>query len=43
MIVLAILIVLTIAPVFWDWKLLGVPLRVYMWYNPLISYWAGGR
>jgi uncharacterized membrane protein len=41
MIVLAILMALTVVPVFWDWKLLGVPLRLYMWYIPLISYWAG--
>src|SRR2546429_4241690 len=31
----------SIAPQFWEWTLLGVPTRLYIWYLPLISYWLG--
>ena len=41
MAILAVLMLISIAPQFWQWKLLGVPLRLYMWYLPLISYWVG--
>jgi uncharacterized membrane protein len=41
MVVLAILMAISIAPVFWDWSLLGVHLRILLWTVPLISYWLG--
>ncbi len=41
MAVLAVVMAVTVAPQFWQLSLLGVPLRIYMWYIPLISYWAG--
>jgi uncharacterized membrane protein len=41
MIVLAILMSISIAPVFWDWSILGVHLRILLWTVPLISYWLG--
>src|SRR5207245_10365383 len=36
---LAILTLISVAPQFWQWTLLGVPIRLYLWYPPLISYW----
>jgi uncharacterized membrane protein len=39
--VLAFLMVISIAPQFWQFSILGVPARLYMWYLPLISYWLG--
>ncbi len=39
--ILAVVMAVTVAPQFWQLSLLGVPLRIYMWYIPLISYWAG--
>ncbi|TLZ53298.1 MAG: hypothetical protein E6K17_09855 [Methanobacteriota archaeon] len=41
MIVLAILMAISIAPPFWEYTLLGVQARIYMWTVPLISYWVG--
>jgi uncharacterized membrane protein len=41
MTLLAALTLVSIAPQFWQWTLLGVPLRLYLWYPPLISYWIG--
>jgi hypothetical protein len=41
MVILAILTLISAAQQFWEWKLLGVPLRLYLWYPPLISYWVG--
>ncbi len=38
---LALLMAVTIAPQFWEWRVLEVPLRLYMWYVPLASYWIG--
>lgn len=40
MAVLAVIMAISVAPVFWQ-PLFGVPLRLYIWYIPLISYWAG--
>src|SRR5206468_13015520 len=39
--ILAVLTLLSVAPQFWEWTLLGVPIRLYLWYPPLISYWVG--
>jgi uncharacterized membrane protein len=41
MLVLAVVMAVSILPVFWQFNLLGVPARIYIWYLPLISYWAG--
>jgi hypothetical protein len=41
MAILALLILISVAPQFWEWTLLGVPIRLYLWYPPLISYWVG--
>ncbi len=41
MMVLALLMAITIVPQFWDWRLFGVPIRLSMWYIPLVSYWLG--
>ena len=41
MALLATLILASIAPQFWQWTFLGIPIRLYLWYPPLISYWVG--
>ena len=41
MAILAALMAVTIAPQFWELRLYDVPLRLYMWYIPLVSYWVG--
>ncbi len=41
MIILAALTLVFVAPQFWDWTFLGVPIRLCLWYPPLISYWVG--
>jgi uncharacterized membrane protein len=41
MAILAILTLISIAPQFWEWTLFGVPIRLYLWYPPLVSYWVG--
>ena len=41
MVLLALLVLASVAPQFWQWTFLGVPIRLYLWYPPLISYWVG--
>ena len=41
MVVLAALTAISIAPLFGQVLILGVPARLFMWYVPLISYWVG--
>jgi hypothetical protein len=41
MIILATLTLISVAPQFWEWMLFGVPIRLFLWYPPLISYWVG--
>jgi hypothetical protein len=41
MAILGVLMLISIAPQFWALSFMGVPLRLYMWYLPLISYWVG--
>jgi uncharacterized membrane protein len=41
MLVLAAVMGVTVLPVFWQVTLFGTPIRLYLWYLPLISYWAG--
>ena len=38
---LAVLTLVSVAPQFWEWTLVGAPIRLYLWYPPLISYWVG--
>jgi uncharacterized membrane protein len=41
MVVLALIMLVSVAPVFWQVTAFGIPLRLYLWYLPLISYWVG--
>jgi len=41
LIVLSLLMVVSVAPIFWQVTWFGVPVRLYVWYLPLISYWVG--
>ena len=41
MAILAVIMLVSIAPQFWQWTLYGTPIRLYIWYLPLISYWVG--
>jgi uncharacterized membrane protein len=41
MFVLGAVMAITILPVFWQLTWFGIPLRTYLWYLPLISYWVG--
>jgi len=41
MMILAFLTLVSVAPQFWEWTLFGVPIRLYLWYPPLVSYWVG--
>jgi hypothetical protein len=37
----AFLMLISVAPQFWQWTLFGTPLRLYIWYAPLTMYWVG--
>src|SRR5438105_10670601 len=39
LLLLAALMAVSAAPPFWAWSLFGTPLRLYLWYIPLITYW----
>ena len=39
--VLAVLMTISIAPPFWQLTFLDVPVRLFLWYVPLASYWVG--
>jgi uncharacterized membrane protein len=41
MAILAVVMLVSVAPVFWQVVWFGVPLRLYVWYLPLVSYWVG--
>lgn len=41
MLILAVIMAVSIAPPLWGFRFEGVPLRLYVWTLPLISYWAG--
>ncbi len=41
MAVLAVIMVASLAPPLWSLRFEGVPLRLYVWTLPLLSYWAG--
>jgi hypothetical protein len=37
---LCVLIVISIAPIFWQVTVLTVPLRIYFWLIPIVVYWV---
>ena len=39
--VIAVVMVVSVAPPFWQLALYGIPMRIYVWYLPLFSYWLG--
>jgi hypothetical protein len=41
MLVLAAVMFASTAPQLWSWTLFGLPLRMFIWYLPLIAYWGG--
>jgi uncharacterized membrane protein len=41
MAVIALVMAISIAPQFWQLALFGIPVRIYLWYLPLVSYWLG--
>lgn len=41
MLIIAVVMVVSVAPFFWQVTWFGVPIRLYVWYLPLISYWLG--
>lgn len=41
MFVLGVIMAATVLPIFWQLTWFGIPLRMYAWYLPLISYWVG--
>jgi uncharacterized membrane protein len=41
MLIISAMMFVSIAPQFWQWTLFGFPLRLYIWYIPLVSYWVG--
>lgn len=41
LLVLAGVMAITVLPVFWQVTWFGIPVRLYAWYLPLVSYWAG--
>ncbi|MFI5404370.1 MAG: hypothetical protein ACHQYR_01430, partial [Candidatus Gagatemarchaeaceae archaeon] len=38
---LAVVMAASVAPQFWQWTVFAVPVRLYVWYLPLVSYWLG--
>ena len=38
--VLALIVIASLAPFFWTTTLFGEPIRLYMWFIPVVSYWA---
>ena len=41
MAILAVIMVASVAPPLWSFRVADVPLRLYVWTLPLISYWVG--
>jgi uncharacterized membrane protein len=37
--VIAVVMAVSVAPPFWQLALYGIPVRIYLWYLPLFSYW----
>lgn len=38
--ILSLIVLISLAPIFWTVTLFDVPLRLYMWFIPIISYWT---
>lgn len=38
--VLALVVIVSLAPIFWTITLFGEPIRLYIWFIPVVSYWA---
>ena len=38
--VLALIVIISLAPVFWTITFLGEPVRLYIWFVPVFAYWA---
>jgi uncharacterized membrane protein len=41
MAVIAVVMAISVAPQFWQFALFSIPVRIYVWYLPLVSYWLG--
>lgn len=41
MLAIAAVMAVTVLPIFWQVTWFGIPVRLYAWYLPLISYWVG--
>jgi hypothetical protein len=41
MIVISVVLLVSIAPQFWEVNLLGIEARIWFWFVPLVSYWLG--
>jgi len=41
MVLSAFLFFLTMAPQFWQWRILNIPLRFYLWLIPVLIFWVG--
>jgi uncharacterized membrane protein len=41
MVLSALVFLLTMAPQFWQWRILNLPLRFYLWLIPIIIFWIG--
>ena len=39
--VIAVVMAVSVAPPFWQLALYSIPVRIYLWYLPLFSYWLG--
>jgi len=41
MAVIAVIMAVSVAPPFWQLEVFDIPVRIYLWYLPLVSYWLG--
>ncbi len=41
MAVVAVVMAVSVAPPFWQLAVSGIPVRICLWYLPLVSYWSG--
>jgi len=41
MLIIAVIMLVSVAPLFWQVTVWGDPARLYVWYLPLVSYWLG--
>ena len=38
--ILALVVIISLLPIFWTLTLFGEPVRLYIWFVPVVSYWA---